>query len=147
MVDPTIYSRTFYIEVNTINYHLREISKSEELREDSVIRNFRITTDDSKNCLTNFYDLGAIIAGGYLVNSYQTTQFRIWAISILKEYITKGFVLNDEMLKNERVFDKDYFNELLERIQDIWASERRSIKRLQMFMLSVDYDKNAPLSF
>ena len=90
----------FDVEVNTINYHLKEVFKSGEMDEVSVIRKFRITADDGKNYLTNFYHLDAIIAVGYRVNSYQATQFRIWATNTLREYITKGFVLNDDMLKN-----------------------------------------------
>ena len=83
----------FGVEVNTINYHLKEIFKSGELQEISVIRKFRITANDGKNYQTNFYHLDAIIAVGYRVNSYQATQFRIWATNTLSEYITKGFVL------------------------------------------------------
>ena len=85
----------FAVEVNTVNYHLKEIFKSGELLEDSVIRKIRITADDGKNYLTAFYSLDAIIAVGYRVNSYQATQFRIWATKTLKEFIIKGFVLED----------------------------------------------------
>ena len=135
----------FGVEVNTINYHLKEVFRSGEIQENSVIRKFRITADDNKTYLTNFYHLDAIIAVGYRVNSYQATQFRIWATNTLREYITKGFVLNDEMLKNGRAFGKDYFEELLERIRDIRASERRFYQKItDIYALSADYDKGAP---
>lgn len=137
----------FGVEVNTINYHLKEVFKSGELNEDSVIRKFRITANDGKNYLTSFYHLDAIIAVGYRVNSYQATQFRIWATNTLREYITKGFVLNDEMLKNGRSFGKDYFDELLERIREIRASERRFYQKItDIYATAADYDKNAPVT-
>ncbi len=95
-----------------------------------------------------FYNLDAIIAVGYRVNSYQATQFRIWATRTLKEYIIKGFVLNDERLKQgNQVFGKDYFDELLERIREIRASERRFYQKItDIYALSIDYDKNAPIT-
>lgn len=96
----------FAVEANTINYHLKEIFKSGELSEDSVIRKIRITADDGKNYLTAFYSLDAIIAVGYRVNSYQATQFRIWATKTLKEFIIKDFVLDDERLKQGNVLGK-----------------------------------------
>ncbi len=137
----------FAIEVNTINYHLKEIFKSGELSEDSVIRKIRITADDGKNYLTAFYSLDAIIAVGYRVNSYQATQFRIWATKTLKEFIIKGFVLDDERLKQGNRFGKDYFDELLERIREIRASERRFYQKItDIYALSVDYDKNSPIT-
>ena len=104
----------FDIEVNTINYHLKEIFKTNELEEQSVIRKIRITANDGKKYNTNFYSLDAIIAVGYRVNSKEATDFRIWATKILKEYIKKGFVVNSEFLKNGPKFGKDYFDELLE---------------------------------
>jgi hypothetical protein len=106
----------FGVEVNTINYHLKEIFSSGELAEDSVIRKIRITAEDGKNYLTNVYHLDAIIAVGYRVNSLQATQFRIWATGTLREFILKGFVLDDERLKQGSRFGKDYFDELLARI-------------------------------
>lgn len=118
-------AKLFDVEVNTINYHLKEIFKSGELIEKSVIRKIRITANDGKNYNTNFYSLDAIIAVGYRVNSKQATDFRIWATNTLKEYIKKGFILNDELLKNGPKFGKDYFKELLERIRSIRTSERR----------------------
>ena len=118
-------SELFGVEINTINYHLKEIFKTQELNEESVIRKIRITANDGKNYNTNFYSLDAIIAVGYRVNSKEATDFRIWATKTLKEFIKKGFVLNDEFLKNGPKFGKDYFKELLERIRSIRTSERR----------------------
>jgi hypothetical protein len=135
----------FYVEVNTINYHLKEVFKSGELQENSVIRKIRITATDGKSYLTNFYHLDAIIAVGYRVNSYQATQFRIWATNTLREFIIKGFVLDDERLKNGQAFGQDYFEELLERIREIRASERRFYQKItDIYALSSDYDKNSP---
>jgi len=136
----------FGVEVHTINYHLKEIFKSGELEENSVIRKIRITASDGKDYLTAFYNLDAIIAVGYRVNSKRATQFRIWATQILKEYITKGFALNDEFLKQgERVFGKDYFRELLERIRSIRTSERRIYLQITDIFseCSIDYDPNS----
>ena len=132
----------FGVEVNTINYHLKEIFKSGELEEHSVIRNFRITAADGKNYNTQFYNIDAIIAVGYRVNSVRATQFRIWATKTLKEYIVKGFVLDDERLKQGKRFGKDYFDELLERIREIRASERRFYQKITDIYAecSVDYD-------
>lgn len=138
----------FGVEVNTINYHLKEIFKSGELDQDSVIRKFRITAADGKKYLTNFYNLDAIIAVGYRVNSYQATQFRIWATGVLKEYLIKGFVLDDERLKQGKRLGKDYFEELLERIREIRASERRFYQKITDIyaQCSIDYDPKAPMT-
>jgi hypothetical protein len=137
----------FNVEINTVNYHLKEIFKSGELNADSVIRKIRITADDGKTYLTGLYNLDAIIAVGYRVNSYQATQFRIWATQTLKEFIIKGFVLDDERLKQGKQFGKDYFDELLERIREIRASERRFYQKItDIYALSADYDKDAPLT-
>lgn len=133
----------FDVEVNTINYHLKEIFKSGELTENSVIRKIRITAPDGKQYLTNFYNLDAIIAVGYRVNSQRATQFRIWATQVLREYIIKGFALNDDRLKQgEKVFGKDYFRELLERVRSIRASERRIYQQITDIFAecSIDYD-------
>ena len=138
----------FGVEVNTINYHLKEIFKSTELQEDSVIRKIRITAEDGKNYLTNFYNLDAIIAVGYRVNSFQATQFRIWATKTLREFIIKGFVMDDERLKQGKRFGKDYFDELLERIREIRASERRFYLKITDIyeQCSVDYVKEAEIT-
>lgn len=136
----------FGVSVSTINEHLQNIFNSNELYENSVIRKFRITAADGKNYNTNFYNLDAIIAVGYRVNSFQATQFRKWATATLKEFIIKGFVLDDERLKQGQRFGKDYFDELLERIREIRASERRFYQKITDIyaQCSVDYDKNSP---
>ena len=138
----------FGVEIHTINYHLKEIFKSHELQEDSVIRKIRITAEDGKNYLTNLYNLDAIIAVGYRVNSHQATKFRIWATKTLKEFIVKGFVLDDERLKQGNRFGKDYFDELLERIREIRASERRFYQKITDIyqQCSIDYDKDAEIT-
>ncbi len=138
----------FNVEVNTINYHLKEIFQSGELQEDSVIRKIRITASDGKNYLTHFYSLDVIIAVGYRVNSYEATQFRIWATQTLKEFIIKGFVLDDDRLKNGAHFGKDYFKELLERIRSIRASERRIYQQITDIFAecSINYDKNSNIT-
>ena len=141
-------SKLFNVEINTINYHLKEIFKTNELKEESVIRKIRITANDGKNYNTNFYSLDAIIAVGYRVNSKEATDFRIWATNTLKEFIKKGFVLNDEFLKNGPKFGKDYFKELLERIRSIRTSERRIWQQLTDIFAecSIDYDKDSEIT-
>ena len=135
----------FSVEVNTINYHLKEIFKTKELEENSVIRKIRITANDGKKYMTNFYNLDAIIAVGYRVNSYSATQFRIWATNTLKEFIIKGFVLDSERLKQGKNFGEDYFDELLEKIREIRASERRFYQKITDIYAqgSIDYDPKA----
>ncbi len=133
----------FGVDVRTVNEHLKNIFKTGELKEDSVIRNFRTTAADGKGYNTKFYILDAILAVGYRVNSSEATQFRIWATNTLKEFITKGFVLDDERLKQGKNFGKDYFDELLERIREIRASERRFYQKItDLYALSVDYNKD-----
>lgn len=141
----------FGVEVQTINYHLKEIFKSGELEEDSTIRKIRIVqTEGTREVsrMVDFYNLDAIIAVGYRVNSYQATQFRIWATNVLKEFLIKGFVLDDERLKQGKRFDKDYFDELLERIRSIRASERRFYQKITDLYAeaSIDYDSKAPIT-
>lgn len=121
----------FGVKVPAVNKHLKNIFESGELVEDSVISILETTAADGKNYQTRYYNLDAIIAVGYRVNSYQATKFRIWATKTLREFIVKGFVLNDERLKQgKRVFGKDYFDELLERIREIRASERRFYQKI-----------------
>ncbi|MCZ8376605.1 MAG: virulence RhuM family protein [Beijerinckiaceae bacterium] len=134
----------FEVTVPTINEHLKNVFKTNELNEDSVIRKFRMTADDGKSYLTSFYNLDAIIAVGYRVNSRQATQFRIWATSVLREFIVKGFVLDDERLKQGKKFGKDYFDELLEKIREIRASERRFYLKITDIyeQCSIDYRKD-----
>lgn len=139
----------FGVKVNTINYHLKEIFKSGELEEDSVIRKIRITAQDGKKYKTKFYNLDAIISVGYRVNSFQATQFRIWATKVLREYLIKGFAMDDHRLKQgKQLFGKDYFSELLERIKEIRASERRFYQKLTDLyaQCSVDYNPDSPVS-
>jgi hypothetical protein len=141
-------SELFGVETNTINYHLKEVFKSGELAEESVIRKIRITAADGKKYLTNFYNLDAIISVGYRVNSREATQFRIWATKTLKEFIIKGFLLDDERLKNGTHFGKDYFDELLEKIREIRASERRFYQKITDIYkeCSVDYDPQSEIT-
>lgn len=139
----------FDVEVNTINYHLKEIFKSAELSENSVIRKIRITASDGKKYETNFYNLDAIISVGYRVNSVQATQFRIWATERLKEYIIKGFTMDDERLKDpDGFFGKDYFEEQLARIRDIRSSERRMYQKVTDIyaQCSADYNPNEKIT-
>ncbi|MEK6754277.1 MAG: virulence RhuM family protein [Chloroflexota bacterium] len=138
----------FDVEIQTINYHLKEIFKSGELEKNSVIRKIRITAEDGKDYLTNCYNLDAIISVGYRVNSEQATRFRIWATQTLKEFIIKGFVLDDERLKQGKRFGVDYFDELLERIREIRASERRFYQKITDIyqQCSIDYDKDAEVT-
>lgn len=138
----------FGVDVRTISEHLQNIFKTKELEEDSVIRKFRITAADGKNYNTQFYNLDAIIAVGYRVNSHEATRFRIWATKTLREYIIKGFVLDDERLKQGKKFGKDYFDELLERIREIRASERRFYQKITDIyaQCSVDYDPKSEIT-
>lgn len=138
-------SELYGVDVRTVNYHLKEIFNSKELKEQSVIRKIGITAADGKNYDTMLYNLDAIIAVGYRVNSYQATQFRIWATAVLKELIIKGFVLDDERLKQGKHFGKDYFDDLLERIREIRTSERRYYQKITDVYAecSADYDAKA----
>ncbi len=137
----------FNADVRTVNEHLQNIYVTGELQKGSTIRKFRIVQKEGKRNVTrevDFYNLETIIAVGYRVNSAQATQFRIWATNTLREFITKGFVLDDERLKQGKQFGKDYFDELLERIREIRASERRFYQKItDLYALSVDYDKEA----
>ena len=142
-------SEIFGVGVPTINEHLQNIFKSSELEESTVIRNFRTPAVDGKNYDTNFYNLDAIISVGYRVNSLQATQFRKWATSVLRDFLIKGFALDDDRLKQgNQLFGKDYFDELLERIREIRASERRFYQKITDIysQCSIDYDKNSPIS-
>lgn len=135
----------FGVEVPAISKHFKNIFDSGELEEISVVSKMEITAADGKNYLTSFYNLDAIIAVGYRVNSLQATQFRIWATKTLREFIIKGFVLDDERLKQGKRFGKDYFEELLERIREIRASERRFYQKITDIyeQCSIDYQKDS----
>ena len=130
---------------SVITKHLRSIFDTGELDEKSNVQKMHIAGSDKP---VGYYNLDAIIAVGYRVNSYQATQFRIWATGVLKEYIIKGFAMDDQRLKQGKtVFGKDYFDELLERIREIRASERRFYQKItDIYALSADYDKHAPVT-
>ena len=136
----------FQKDVRTISEHIRTIFDEGELQPESVIRNYRITATDGKNYETQHYSLDVIISVGYRVRSLRGTQFRIWATRQLREFIVKGFVLDDERLKNpDQPFD--YFEELLRRIQDIRTSERRFYQKItDIYATSMDYDPTTETS-
>jgi len=142
-----LLARLFGVDRSVITKHLNNIFESGELEQKAVSAKFAHTASDRKTYQTLFYNLDAIIAVGYRVNSKQATNFRIWATKTLREFIIKGFVLDDERLKQGQYFSKDYFEELLERIREIRASERRFYQKItDIYSLSVDYDKNAPIT-
>ncbi len=129
---------------SVISRHIKNIFNENELEADSVVAKNATTATDGKNYIVDYYNLDMIISVGYRVNSSQATQFRIWATRVLKEYIIKGFVMDDERLKNGQHFGKDYFKELLERVRSIRASERRIYQQITDIFAecSFDYDKN-----
>ncbi|QBQ64542.1 cell filamentation protein Fic [Actinobacillus indolicus] len=133
------------VEVPTINYHLKKVFDDNELSENSVIRNFRITADDGKNYQTKHYNLSAIIAVGYKVNSERAVQFRKWATEIIQTYTIKGFAMDDERLKNDGTrLGKKYFEEQLARIREIRLSERKFYQKItDIYATSIDYDRTA----
>lgn len=143
-----VMAQLFDIDRTVVTKHLKNIFRDGELDENSVCAKFAHTASDGKKYSTKYYDLDAIISVGYRVNSKQATQFRIWATQTLREYIIKGFVLDDELLKNGTRFGKDYFNELLERIKEIRASERRFYQKITDIYAecSYDYNKNAEIT-
>lgn len=133
------------VDVSTVNYHLGNIFETGELKKEAVIRKIPITAADGKDYDTMMYNLDAIIAVGYRVNSYKATQFRIWATEVLREFIIKGFVLDDERLKQGKQFGQDYFDDLLERIREIRTSERRYYQKITDVYAecSADYDSKS----
>ena len=133
------------VETNTINYHLKKIFEDTELVKDSVIRNFRITANDGKTYDTKHYNLQAIIAVGFKVNSTRAVQFRKWANGIIQEFTVKGFTMDDERLKNGgTILTKDYFEEQLERVREIRLSERRFYQKItDIYATSIDYNEDA----
>jgi hypothetical protein len=139
----------FDCSVDNISLHLKNLFSSGELRADSVTEDFSTTAADGKKYKTKHYNLDAVIAIGYRVNSHRATMFRIWATSVLKEYIIKGFAMDDERLKNPQyIFGKDYFEEQLERIRDIRSSERRFYQKITDIyaQCSSDYDRNSEIT-
>lgn len=137
-------AKLFNVKVPAVSKHLKNIFDSKELDEIQVVSKMETTASDGKNYLTTFYRIEAILAVGYRVNSYEATQFRIWATNTLTEFLIKGFVLDDERMKQGRHFDKDYFEDLIERIREIRASERRFYQKItDIYALSSDYNKEA----
>jgi len=135
----------YNVDRSVITKHLGNIFAEGELREESVSAIFAHTAEDGKTYQTKYYNLDAIIAVGYRVNSYEATRFRIWATQTLREFIIKGFALDDERLKFGKRFGMDYFDELLERIREIRASERRFYQKITDIyqQCSIDYDRDA----
>ena len=138
----------FGTAVSTINYHLKQIDESGEVQLSTAIRKIRIPSDNCDEQGVMMYNLDAVIAVGYRVNSYEATQFRIWATKVLKEFIIKGFALDDERLKGKDVFGADYFDELLERIREIRTSERRYYQKITDVYAecSSDYDPQSEIT-
>ena len=141
----------FAVDVRTINEHLQNIFKTNELGKEATIRKFRIVQKEGLRDIArelDFYNLDAIIAVGYRVNSIEATRFRIWSTKTLREYIIKGFVLDDERLKQGKKFGKDYFDELLDRIREIRASERRFYQKITDIyaQCSIDYDPTTEIT-
>ena len=148
-------AQLFGVQVPAISKHLKNIFAEGELHEEVVISKMEITTQHgaiegkTQTLETQFYNLDAIISVGYRVNSAKATHFRIWATNVLKEYMLKGFVLDDERLKQGgQVFGKDYFRELLERIRSIRASERRIWQQITDIFAecSLDYDRDSDIT-
>ncbi|MDP3043337.1 MAG: virulence RhuM family protein [bacterium] len=141
-----LMAKLFDTSVPNINIHLKNCYEEREINENSVIKDFLITAEDGKNYKTKFYNLDAIISVGYRIKSKTATHFRKWATRRLKEYIVKGFVLDDERLKNPDL-PYDYFEELTRRIQDIRTSEKRFYRKItDIYALSIDYDPTDPIS-
>ena len=134
----------FGVDVRTVNYHIKQIEESGEIHLSDAIRKIWIPSDKWSGEVF-MYNLDVVIAVGYRVNSYEATQFRIWSTQILKEYLTKGFVLDDERLKGKNVFGADYFDDLLDRIREIRLSERRYYQKITDIYseCSADYDKDS----
>ena len=135
----------YNVETNTVNYHLKKIFSDNELEENSVIRNFRITAKDGKSYDTKHYNLSAIIAVGYKTNSERAVLFRKWATQIIQEFTIKGFAMDDERLKNDgSILGKKYFEEQLQRIREIRLSERKFYQKItDIYATSIDYDVTA----
>lgn len=140
----------FGVSVPTINEHLQNVYETKELQDISTIRKFLIVQDEGGRETkreVNFYNLDAIISVGYRVNSAEATHFRKWATTILRDYIIKGFAMDDELLKNGTRLGKDYFHELLERVREIRASERRFYQKItDIYATAIDYDKDADIT-
>ena len=131
-----------------VSYHLKNIYKEKELSQNATVKEIlTVQTEGSRQVQReiDYYNLDTIIAVGYRISSYRATQFRIWATNIVREFTIKGFAMDDDRLKQIKHFGKDYFDELLERIREIRASERRFYQKItDIYALSLDYDKQAP---
>ncbi|HFC76848.1 MAG TPA: cell filamentation protein Fic [Candidatus Moranbacteria bacterium] len=142
-----LMAELFEIDRSVITKHLKNIFKTNELNELSVCAKFAHTATDGKKYKTNYYNLKAVLAVGYRVNSHRATEFRKWATEILHEYIVKGFAMDDERLKQIKHFGQDYFDEMLERIREIRLSERRLYQKItDIYALSADYDSQAEIT-
>jgi len=143
-----LMAELFDVEVNTINYHLKEVYKSSEIQEDGTVRKFRIVQQEGKRQVNrdiDFYNIDAIISVGYRVNSVRATQFRQWATQVLREYAIKGYVLDKKRMENGAFLDEDYFENLLEEIREIRLSERRFYQKItDIYSTSLDYNIDAP---
>ena len=134
----------YNVDVRTISYHLKKIFNDNELEQDSVIQNFWITASDGKQYDTNHYNLKAIIAVGYKVNSERAVQFRKWATNIIEEFTIKAYVMDDERLKQGSILTDKYFEEQLQRIREIRMSERKFYQKItDIYATSIDYDVTA----
>ena len=139
-----LIAKLFDVNIPNINEHLKNIFSDNELDENSVIRNFRITAKDGKNYNTKHYNLEAIISLGYKINSSRATDFRKWATRVLKDYAIKGYVLDDERLKNGAYLSKQYFKDLILEIRDIRESERNFYQQItDIYAMAMDYDANS----
>ncbi len=143
-----LMAELFDVEVNTINYHLKEIYKSGEVQENRTIRNFRIVQTEGKRQVTrevDFFNLDAIISVGYRVNSKRATQFRQWATQVLREFAIKGYLLDKKRMENGSFLSENYFERLLEEIREIRLSERLFYQKItDIYATSLDYNKDAP---
>jgi len=140
-----LIAKLFDVHVATINEHLKNIFKTDELNESAVIRKFLITADDGKNYNTKHYNLDVIISLGYRVNSKKATEFRQWATQVLKRFATRGYVLDNERLKNGSFLNPQYYRDLILEVRDIRESERNFYQQItDIYTTAMDYDLNAP---
>lgn len=142
-----LIAKLFEVHVATVNEHLKNIFKSEELHKDSVIRDFLITAKDGKNYNTKHYNLETVIALGYRINSERATGFRKWATRVLKDFAIRGYVLDNERLRNGALFNKQYFDDLILEIRDIRESERNFYQKItDIYATAMDYDLSNPIT-
>ena len=142
-----LMAELFEVNVPAVSKHLKNVFETGELKEDSVVSILETTAEDGKNYKMKYFNLKAIVAVGYRVNSHRATEFRKWATEILHEYIIKGFAMDDERLKQIKHFGKDYFDEMLERIREIRLSERRIYQKItDIYALSADYDSRSEIT-